>query len=72
MKIAVTGETGFVGRHLVVRHVALDDEVRYLTRKVDGLPLPGIIRYIGDLCETKRIPAQGISELVKAWRHVSC
>lgn len=47
--IAITGGTGFVGRHLVARHVALGDEVRYLTRNADGIPLAGAIRHVGDL-----------------------
>ncbi|GAB1234034.1 NAD-dependent epimerase/dehydratase family protein [Ferrigenium sp. UT5] len=47
--IAITGATGFIGRHLVARHVALGDEVRYLTRSADGAPLPGAIRHVGDL-----------------------
>lgn len=49
--IAITGATGFVGRHLVARHVALGDEVRYLTRNADGMSLPGAIRHVGDLAD---------------------
>lgn len=47
--VAITGGTGFVGRHLVARHVALGDEVRYLTRTADAPPLPGAICHVGDL-----------------------
>ncbi|MBA3023300.1 MAG: NAD-dependent epimerase/dehydratase family protein [Gammaproteobacteria bacterium] len=47
--IAITGATGFIGRHLVARHVALGDEVRYLTRSADSAPLSGAIRHVGDL-----------------------
>ncbi len=47
--VAITGGTGFVGRHLVARHVALGDEVRYLTRNAAGTLLPGAIRHVGDL-----------------------
>ena len=47
--IAITGATGFIGRHLVARHVALGDEVRYLTRSAAGSPLPGASRHVGDL-----------------------
>lgn len=47
--IAITGGTGFVGRHLVARHVALGDEVRYLTRSASKPTLPGATPYHGDL-----------------------
>jgi nucleoside-diphosphate-sugar epimerase len=47
--IAITGATGFIGRHLVARHVVLGDEVRYLTRSADAPLLPGAIRHVGDL-----------------------
>lgn len=47
--VAITGCTGFIGRHLVARHVALGDEVRYLTRSADSAPLPGAVRHVGDL-----------------------
>lgn len=47
--VAITGATGFVGRHLVARHVALGDTVRYLTRNANFPALPGAIRHIGDL-----------------------
>lgn len=47
--VAITGATGFIGRHLVARHVALGDEVRYLTRSAEGAPLPGAFRHVGDL-----------------------
>jgi nucleoside-diphosphate-sugar epimerase len=33
MKIAITGATGFIGKHLVDRHLLLGDEVRILSRK---------------------------------------
>lgn len=47
--VAITGGTGFIGRHLAARHVALGDEVRYLTRSADAPTLPGAIRHVGDL-----------------------
>lgn len=59
--IAITGGAGFVGRHLVARHVALGDEVRYLTRTAGTTPLPGAIRYIGDLCG----PTEDLSRFVR-------
>ncbi len=33
MRIAITGATGFIGGHLVRKHIELGDEVRILTRK---------------------------------------
>lgn len=59
--IAITGGTGFVGRHLVARHVALGDEVRYLTRNADGMPLPGAIRHVGNLADAEK----GLQEFVR-------
>lgn len=47
--VAVTGGSGFVGRHLVARHVAFGDQVRYLTRSVQQHALPGAKAYVGDL-----------------------
>ena len=47
--VAITGGTGFVGRCLVARHVALGDEVRYLTRSASTAALPGATPYSGDL-----------------------
>jgi len=47
--IAITGGTGFVGRHLVARHVALGDEVRYLTRSTSKPVLSGARPFNGDL-----------------------
>ncbi|MBU0620435.1 MAG: NAD-dependent epimerase/dehydratase family protein [Gammaproteobacteria bacterium] len=47
--VAITGGTGFIGRHLAARHVALGDEVRYLTRTAEAPPLSGAIRQVGDL-----------------------
>ena len=47
--VAITGGTGFVGRHLVGRHVALGDEVRYLTRSTSKTAVPGAKPVVGDL-----------------------
>ncbi len=55
MIIAVTGGTGFIGRHLIKYHLNLGDEVRYLTRKspVDsGLDAHGIV---GDLLDVEAL-----------------
>lgn len=47
--IAVAGGAGFVGRHLVARHVALGDEVRYMTRSSSKATLIGATPFIGDI-----------------------
>ena len=47
--VAITGGSGFVGRHLAARHVAFGDQVRYLTRSVQKHALPGAQPYVGDL-----------------------
>lgn len=47
--VAITGGTGFVGRHLVARHVDLGDEVRYLTRSGSKAGLSGARACVGDL-----------------------
>lgn len=49
MIIAVTGGTGFIGRHLIARHVARGDEVRYLTRHTPEKVIVGATAIIGDL-----------------------
>lgn len=59
--VAITGGTGFVGRHLVARHVALGDEVRYLTRSAEAPLLPGAVRHVGDLCG----PADALAKFVR-------
>jgi len=46
--IAVTGGTGFIGRHLIARHLARGDEVRYLTRHTPEV-ITGACAVIGDL-----------------------
>lgn len=47
--VAITGGTGFIGRRLAAKHVALGNEVRYLTRSADAVMLPGAIRHVGNL-----------------------
>lgn len=49
MIIAITGGTGFIGRHLVRRHLALGDEVRYLTRQEPRPELKGAVPFAGHL-----------------------
>ena len=63
--VAITGGTGFIGRHLLARHVALGDRVRYLTRKKPLESIPGAEIIIGDLSasETLRGFVQGADVL---------
>jgi len=65
LNIAITGGTGFIGRHLLARHVALGDRVRYLTRKKPLEPIPGSEVCIGDLSapETLRDFVRGVDVL---------
>ena len=51
MRIAITGGTGFIGRSLVLRHIAAGDAVRVLSRRPgsqSGLP-DAVKMYLGDL-----------------------
>jgi nucleoside-diphosphate-sugar epimerase len=48
VKIAISGGTGFIGKKLVLHHLKVGDEVRYLTRK-DNQPITGASAIIGDL-----------------------
>lgn len=63
--IAITGGTGFIGRHLVARHVAQGDRVRYLTRRKAAEAIPGAEACIGDLAapESLRSLVQGADVL---------
>lgn len=51
MKIAITGGTGFIGKKLALRHLALGDDVRVLTRRDSAKALlpKDIALYFGDL-----------------------
>jgi nucleoside-diphosphate-sugar epimerase len=48
MEIAITGATGFIGKHLLARHLVQGDQVRYLTRKKPASE-NGAKAYLGDL-----------------------
>lgn len=50
MIVAITGGSGFIGRRLALRHLALGDEVRVLSRKCTGLP-QAVTCCRGDLLE---------------------
>ncbi|MEO8332688.1 MAG: NAD-dependent epimerase/dehydratase family protein [Gallionella sp.] len=49
MIVAVTGGTGFIGKHLIARHVARGDQVRYLTRRNAADDMRGAVAHTGDL-----------------------
>ena len=48
MIVAITGGTGFIGRHIIARHLSRGDEVRYLTRH-NQTPILGATAILGDL-----------------------
>jgi len=47
--VAVTGGTGFIGKHLIARHIARGDQVRYLTRRKATADIRGAVAHMGDL-----------------------
>lgn len=49
MIVAITGGTGFIGRHLIARHCARGDQVRYLTRKQPSAEIAGATAIVGNL-----------------------
>ena len=49
MIVAITGGTGFIGKHLIARHVERGDQVRYLTRRKAPKDIRGAIAHIGNL-----------------------
>jgi nucleoside-diphosphate-sugar epimerase len=51
MIVSITGGNGFIGQHLVLKHILLGDEVRLLTRHV-STPVSGVNYYHGDLLDS--------------------
>lgn len=49
MIVAITGGTGFIGKHLIKTHVARGDQVRYLTRRKAAEDFRGASAHIGNL-----------------------
>ncbi len=59
MIIAITGGTGFIGKNLVLRHLAQGDEVRVLSRRPQGKSgLPDAVQWHhGDLSAARELQA---------------
>ena len=51
MRVAITGATGFVGRHLVAEHLRRGDLVRILTRQRNTDAFHGVETCVGDLAD---------------------
>lgn len=49
MIVAITGGTGFLGKHLIARHCARGDQVRYLTRKQSSESIASGSAFVGNL-----------------------
>jgi nucleoside-diphosphate-sugar epimerase len=47
--VAITGGTGFLGKHLIARHCARGDQVRYLTRKQSSESIASGSAFFGNL-----------------------
>lgn len=52
MIVAITGGTGFIGKHLIARHVVLGDQVRFLTRRKTASDILGAVAHTGNLCSS--------------------
>lgn len=57
MRIAVTGASGFAGRHLIQELLATGHEPRAFVHKMDGSPLPPSLTIVGDLCDPHSMTA---------------
>ena len=49
MIVAITGGTGFIGRHLIARHCLRGDQVRFLTRQHSTKGIVGATAFVGSL-----------------------
>ena len=67
MIVAISGATGYIGRHLVARHLACGDTVRALSRG-DCATLPGAVGFSCDLSGCSPVP-QGFVEGVDVLYH---
>ncbi len=62
MIVAITGASGFIGKKLAIRHLALGDQVRFLTRNKESLALiAGAQGYLGDI----RFPGENLVSFVQ-------
>lgn len=57
MRIAITGASGFAGRHLIQELFVSGHEPYGFVRKKDGLPLPPSQVLVGDLCDLPSMTA---------------
>lgn len=55
MIVSISGATGYIGRHLVARHIARGDSVRVLSRG-DCADLSGVIRFKCNLADATKVP----------------
>lgn len=61
MIVAITGGTGFIGKHLIARHCARGDQVRYLTRRRSSKDVAGATAFVGNLTS----PIEQLSEFAR-------
>jgi len=55
MVVAVTGGTGFIGKHLIARLVATGENIRVLSRRRDVESADGVTYYQGDLMQKESL-----------------
>src|SRR3990167_10695008 len=65
MKVALTGGSGFIGRYLLKKHLALGDTVHFLTRKsgVDIEPKDRVKVFVGDLTDEESLPLDFVDDV---------
>ncbi|PHS33598.1 MAG: hypothetical protein COA95_01100 [Methylophaga sp.] len=62
MIVAITGASGFIGKKLALKHIALGDQVRFLTRNRNSLNmLSGAIGFLGDIT----VPSENIHKFIQ-------
>ncbi len=62
MIVAITGASGFIGKKLALKHIALGDQVRFLTRNKNSLNiLPGAVGFLGDIT----VPSENMKSFIQ-------